>query len=172
MSINFLSTKSGVRLDRIKQISRVFMALCGCAAIVMGASTVIVIAAPFLNISFIGRTGGGIMLFQMALTAAGCITRGYGFWCGFKLFGLYSHGELFTSNNIRCIRGIAYSFFLIGLETFAYGVPVLRSMRVPGRVPAGVDFGLGPILAGFLILFIAWIMDEGRKMSDEQELTV
>jgi hypothetical protein len=28
------------------------------------------------------------------------------------------------------------------------------------------------LLIGFVIIFIAWIMDEGRKIQEEQELTV
>jgi hypothetical protein len=34
----------------------------------------------------------------------------------------------------------------------------------------GIDFG--PLLAGAVIILIAWIMDEGRKIQEEQELTV
>jgi hypothetical protein len=34
----------------------------------------------------------------------------------------------------------------------------------------GVDFGL--LLAGIVIVLVAWIMDEGRKIQEEQELTV
>jgi hypothetical protein len=35
---------------------------------------------------------------------------------------------------------------------------------------AGVNFGM--LLAGIIIVLIAWIMDEGRKIQEEQELTV
>ena len=34
----------------------------------------------------------------------------------------------------------------------------------------GIDFG--QLLGGIVILFGAWIMDEGRKIQEEQELTV
>jgi hypothetical protein len=34
----------------------------------------------------------------------------------------------------------------------------------------GVDFGL--LLGGAVIILVAWIMEEGRKMQEEQELTV
>jgi hypothetical protein len=33
-----------------------------------------------------------------------------------------------------------------------------------------IDFGL--LLAGVIIVLVAWIMDEGRKIQEEQELTV
>jgi hypothetical protein len=35
---------------------------------------------------------------------------------------------------------------------------------------AGISFGL--LLAGAIIIIIAWVMDEGRKIQEEQELTV
>ena len=35
---------------------------------------------------------------------------------------------------------------------------------------AGISFGL--LLAGAVIIIIAWVMDEGRKIQEEQELTV
>jgi hypothetical protein len=34
----------------------------------------------------------------------------------------------------------------------------------------GINFGM--LLAGIIIVLIAWIMDEGRKIQEEQELTV
>jgi hypothetical protein len=34
----------------------------------------------------------------------------------------------------------------------------------------GINFGL--LFAGIVIVLIAWIMDEGRKIQEEQELTV
>ena len=36
----------------------------------------------------------------------------------------------------------------------------------------GTPIDFGPLLAGATILLIAWIMDEGRKIQEEQELTV
>jgi hypothetical protein len=34
----------------------------------------------------------------------------------------------------------------------------------------GIDFGV--LMAGAIIVLVAWIMDEGRKIQEEQELTV
>jgi hypothetical protein len=46
--------------------------------------------------------------------------------------------------------------FHMGLFSFDFGT--------------GIDFGV--LLAGAIIVLIAWIMDEGRKIQEEQELTV
>ena len=47
-------------------------------------------------------------------------------------------------------------------ETRRQLVDMLRDMNLSST----------PLFMGFLIIFIAWIMDEGRKMQEEQELTV
>lgn len=35
-----------------------------------------------------------------------------------------------------------------------------------------MDLSTTPVFVGLLVIFIAWIMDEGRKIHEEQELTV
>ena len=35
-----------------------------------------------------------------------------------------------------------------------------------------LDINFGLLLAGIIIILVAWIMDEGRKIQEEQELTV
>jgi len=35
-----------------------------------------------------------------------------------------------------------------------------------------VDWSTNSIFIGLLIIFVSWIMDEGRKIQEEQELTV
>jgi hypothetical protein len=47
-------------------------------------------------------------------------------------------------------------YYQMGFFTFNFGT--------------GIDFG--PLLAGAVIILIAWIMDEGRKIQEEQALTV
>jgi hypothetical protein len=79
----------------------------------------------------------------------------------FSLFRLYQKGILFSAKNIRHINSLAY--FLIGNWAIDYQLQsTLRDM----------DLSTTPLFVGFLIIFIAWIMDEGRKIQEEQELTV
>ena len=84
------------------------------------------------------------------------------FFAGFvllRLFWLYSQGVIFSEKNITCIRVLGYCLIIsnfIDLEMPIY--------------PSSVS--LTPVFCGLLIIFIAWIMDEGRKIQEEQELTV
>jgi hypothetical protein len=55
----------------------------------------------------------------------------------------------------RSVRVTTHAFRM-GFFTFDFGT--------------GIDFGL--LLGGAVIVLVAWIMDEGRKLQEEQELTV
>ena len=79
----------------------------------------------------------------------------------FRLFWLYRGGVLFSKKNITCIRFQGYCLIIgnfIDLELQHF----VRASEV----------SMNPIMMGFLIIFVAWIMDEGRKIQEEQELTV
>jgi hypothetical protein len=79
----------------------------------------------------------------------------------FALFGLYGQGILFSKRNVLYIR--LQGYYLI----FRY----LVDYQIQN---AEHDMALSStqLFVGLLIIFVAWIMDEGRKIQEEQELTV
>ena len=86
------------------------------------------------------------------------------FWGGvmlFRLFWLYGRGILFSAKNVTCIR--FFGWWLM-IDWF-----IEYQMRMELR---DMDLSTTPLLVGLLVIFAAWIMDEGRKIQEEQELTV
>jgi hypothetical protein len=79
----------------------------------------------------------------------------------YALFSLYSRGILFSARNVLYIRFLGYYLLL----TFLLDYQIQAAMH---------DMALSttPLFVGLLIIFVAWIMDEGRKIQEEQELTV
>jgi hypothetical protein len=93
----------------------------------------------------------------------------YLFWyrTALKLFGFFEKGILFTAETVRCLQilgGIYFAKFLVQLGFYFF---VLSS---PDNRWLGV--GLSDLFTGFLIIFIGWLIDEARKIREEQELTV
>lgn len=86
-----------------------------------------------------------------------------GFFCAgvlIRLFRLYARGILFSAKNVTCIRFLGWWLtidWLIGYQMQG----LLKDMALSST----------PVFIGFLIIFIAWVMDEGRKIREEQELT-
>ena len=86
---------------------------------------------------------------------------GFAYWVMFSLFGLYRRGILFSAKNSWHIRSLGY--YLIG----DWGLDSQLQSTV-----RDVQLSSTPLFIGLLIIFVSWIMDEGRKIQEEQELTV
>ncbi|MDD5138814.1 MAG: DUF2975 domain-containing protein [Verrucomicrobiales bacterium] len=78
-----------------------------------------------------------------------------------RLFRLYGRGILFTAKNVIGIR--LPGWWLI--------IDWLIDYQLQG-LAKDMDLSTTPVFIGLLVIFVAWIMDEGRKIQEEQELTV
>jgi hypothetical protein len=94
-------------------------------------------------------------------------------WQCYKLFNFYSHGDFFTERVIHSIRTIGILFFIVAFSQRIAESILPRIPLSPSLQTAGLFFdALAICFCGFLILFIAWVMDEGRKLHQEQSLTI
>jgi hypothetical protein len=100
-----------------------------------------------------------------------------------RLFDLYAHGSIFTADNVCQIRqiGISVFLFLAGGVYAMLAKLLLLALDHPLGVaatsesqPIGPNFDITAtqILAGTIIIVVSWIMDVGREMREEQDLTV
>ena len=95
-----------------------------------------------------------------------------------KLFGLYSRGKIFTADNVRCIRriGIVILIYNLLFPLYEMLMTFILTMNNPvGERLVRLGFGgtdIAQIVIAIMIILISWIMDEGRKMEEEQAYTV
>jgi hypothetical protein len=91
-----------------------------------------------------------------------------------KLFGLYADGKLFNSENVYHIRQI-------GITVLLFPALWVLGAIVPGFLPAeavardAVGSGHDPyteLIVGAIIIVLAWIMDVGRELREEQDLVI
>ena len=97
-----------------------------------------------------------------------------------KLFRLYEHAEIFSINNVRYIRNIGYTL-LVGQLIHPFYQLAMGLVLTLGN-PAGHHLrfiaitldqtNIGIILTGLLVVLISWIMAEGCKLREEQQLTI
>jgi uncharacterized protein with PQ loop repeat len=81
-----------------------------------------------------------------------------------KLFGFFEKGILFTVEPVRCMQilgGIYFARFFLEL--------IFQFLAL---TPALIQSRLSDLFTGFLIFFISWLIDEARKIREEQELMV
>gem|GEM_PF-458905 len=83
-----------------------------------------------------------------------------------KLLGFFERGILFTAETVRWIQvlgGIYIAKFLVVLVS--YFLTRETDIHLLGTA-------ISDLFAGFIIIFIGWLIDEARKIREEQELTV
>lgn len=168
MNANEISSKPNARLKRIQKITLAIRILIGLA---------VVSVVAFVSISFVEPRRIGFFPFSKyasihavpaAVLILGFIRAGLFLAGAFvlnRLLRIFAKGDFFTVGNITCIK------WLGGLVIADWLIVKLLDAIVSRVVAIGVgDFT--KLAFGLLIILIAWIMDEGRKIQEEQELTV
>lgn len=95
-----------------------------------------------------------------------------------QLLSLYEKGEFFAEKNVSYIKNAGYLLllsqlinpacnFVLGFILTAHNPPGLRyaSMSV-------TEWNIGMILTSIIIVLLSWIMAEGVKLQNDQQLTV
>ncbi|MET4575317.1 DUF2975 domain-containing protein [Ottowia thiooxydans] len=95
-----------------------------------------------------------------------------------RLFLLYAEGTMFGELNVQALRGLGRCLILFSIVQMLF-TPAMALALSAGNPPGerllsvGVTVGmLEAALVGGLLLVIAWVMNEARKIDEEQQLTV
>jgi Na+/alanine symporter len=174
VNVNEIPPKANPRMNRIQRVSkgiRLFLLYGIPICIVCSLASIFFIpkswaenqlhtpdGTTFTSAYQAHRTGialNGVLLLVLFL-----------FWyrTALKLFSNFEKGNLFTAETVRCIQilgGIYVVRFLL------YAVFNFLLLGIQGLV-----MDLNDLFMGLLVIFIGWLIDEARKIREEQELTV
>ena len=175
--MNAETKSSSTRLQRIQRVSRIFRYF--------------VLANLVFNFGFWLLMFPTWTLRGLEITVWGLLML-FWFWKLAQLFRLYERGKIFAAETIRCIKVLgmicligwvvsASARFLPQPEVIPQNPPVRVKSVIVSKLTfklgfftfdfgTGIDFGL--LFVGSSVVLAAWIMDEGRKIQEEQELTV
>jgi len=190
MNANEIAPKSSARLQRIKIVSRIVKyAILGLFVIYVGVF--LLLSLPTWHLETMKQHPvwfGFVSLPEVVLFVW--------YWKLARLFDFYERGLIFATATIRCIKTLGVLCVVNWMLVTAYNiwkrsVPLYHSQPPHSGVAirftkpvveehifrmgffnfsiAGISFDL--LLAGAVII-IAWVMDEGRKIQEEQELTI
>lgn len=90
-----------------------------------------------------------------------------------RLFGLYAEGLIFTAENARHLRGFAaWVMALAVARPLSSGLVsgALTSANPPVQRAIAIDLSsadLATLFVGLVFLVIAWVLDEGRALADD-----
>ena len=133
------------------------------------------IEIPFMvsqELSFPTRT----LAFLVSLLPVGIVT--FGVYTLARLFALYEKAVIFSAENVKHFRTLGYTLLLWVIARLIY-LPLLSITlsfnNPPGQriVAAGFELvDVTALITGAVVLLISWVMDEGRKLEDEQAYTI
>jgi Protein of unknown function (DUF2975) len=95
-----------------------------------------------------------------------------------RLFGLYARGIIFQPANVRCYRQLGWSLFAWAGASFLFNPLasiILTFHWKPGTRLLVINLDSQDLLAvfmGLVVLTVSWVMDQGRRLSEEQALIV
>ena len=174
----------GEKLARIRRISRIIRTFCGlamaaipCVLVVIWAGFDLWIAADPTLLPFgpLPKPMPGASLlagFAISLLPAGLTI--FALERLRRLFGCYAQGVIFAAANSRHLRSFALS--VIGLALLQPLTVALLSVALswgnpPGQRMLTLSFGtpeISMLFVGTVFLVIAWIMELGRELAEEQ----
>lgn len=140
-----------------------------------------------INLNYVPAAYSGSILHPLNLSekllvlGAGCLpllVQLYILFSLVRLFKLYEQGVIFSMNNVRYIRNIGYALIVTQIPTALYQALmgfILTSRNPPGHRFASITLdqtNIGIILVALMVILISWIMLEGCKIREEQQLTV
>jgi len=179
MNANEISPKANVRMNRIQKVSKSLRLILqyGIPILIIAYLIFTLLNDYQIKVPFFSYTPDPSKVQQHTevvrldstnvtiMTIYGCVRLFlFLFWyrAVLKLFGFFEKGILFTAETVHCIQilgGIYIAKSLLAL-TFHFLLPNLESQF------------MGDMFTGFFIIFIGWLIDEARKIREEQELTV
>lgn len=95
-----------------------------------------------------------------------------------RLLRLYRDGSVFSGAHVACFKRLGQSlvaYACVGIVQKTAIVLVMTMNNPPGKRMLTLGISSDDItlfVVGAIVLMISWVMDEGRKLTEEQTLTV
>jgi hypothetical protein len=160
------NSKDEARMSRIKKVSKHLRAVMLALLIVEGvgaASAILALLITILNPSALRShivfLNCGTCIF---LAISLMITLNF-----FRLFTRLKDGHLFEGQTINYLELAGKWWIAFGIAQIIYQVVDVHTFSHNRDVPGGDG-----ILGGLVVFFIAWVLREGQKLKEEQEMTV
>lgn len=118
------------------------------------------------------RITAGVVSFALAALDMAIV------WMLIRLFSLYRIGKFFLAENVTCLWNISKLLLLQAIATpvFKMLIAMLLSFsNPPGQRMLSIGLSshdLSAAMTGGIVFVIAYVMEEGRKLQDEQSLTI
>ena len=175
MNANETSSKASARLSRIQKTSRnlkvcvllYFVVPLGLLALNFKSVHVVTGMVSIFNHPYASVSDIPALMYVLCAIGTGIFLLGM--IAFYRLLNLYEKGVIFSEANVREMKRLGTYLAVYGI--LAVTADAIYSGGISPLTLLG--FVASPwIVGGGALNIVAWIMDEGRKIQEEQELTV
>lgn len=176
MNTNEIPPKADSRMKRIQKFSAVLRTFFRVAAVLAAIGGLVNISCALPVVHLLKPLS--LQLHNFVFSGVTSLIWAVGLWLCGKLFMHYARGDLFSPKIVSCIRQIGWVGILKGVMggTSMFLIMLWRpspaSISLAMAAPMSFLTMLLSIVPGIALICVAWVMDEGRKIQEEQELTV
>jgi hypothetical protein len=181
-----MNPRTEARLEKVKRMShsggRACLLLMGLLLLAAGVEVFATLAIPESQTCEVGglrqlcselpREVVTLTVVGMVGAAAFVLTALYRLA---RLFQNYARGEIFTRASVREIRFLGYlavAFAVFQVVLFVAALVLVAGVGAEWPAELRFEFPIGALVMAMFILLLAWIMDIGAEMREENELTV
>jgi hypothetical protein len=175
-------------LSRIQSISRAFqwflVCWCICTPILYGGYWILYNSLPHSIISHnfpIPLPQELSLKLRCAALASSFLpvsVQMMGLWLLIRLFRLYANGSIFTPEHVTYFRRLGYVLLVwtfSGILNHSFLTMIFSLATSPHSLTVSLGLSstdLTALVVGGIVVMISWIMEEGRKLQDEQTLFI
>jgi len=168
--------KLKVTSTRLQVLALVFFILTPCVValnVVTGAWAELLNMPQGISLDSQQITGTGLLV-VLVLGSIKPVAYMITFLLLHKLLGLYKVGIIFTAENVAAIRKIGWalvSIDIVGMLQTVITGPILTLFAItPGHISARLEVGF--LIVGLFVVLIAYVMDMGRELKEQDSLVI
>jgi hypothetical protein len=167
------SPAAGSRISRIQKVSGIFKVLFLLLTLVCIVASLESLGALAFAMCRAFRWSTFASDWYALMAAGADLVSAVFLWFCYRLFKLYSRANFFTAEVVGSLRRIGLMFFFVTVVgVLSVGLLPHHRTSLSEEISICIGDAGNGLFFGFLILFIAWVMDEGRRIQEDLALTV
>jgi hypothetical protein len=177
-------------IDRIQRTSKRLKLVCTILFIGIPVLTALFwiffnsLSQNFLGFGAFASKGGGLelpivtRLLALMVNMIPVSVIMYSLFILIRLSNLYKKKSIFSYENVKCYRKLGYTLLIWVVAGIIYDVLIGIVFTIgnpPGKRSISVMFtsiDLTALIVGYVIIIISRVIDEGRKLEEEQKFTI
>jgi len=187
-----MNTHIDPQIERISKVSNIIRILTKVTMYILAFMFLLILLVPFLHVESAniiideltfpsGNLTTTIIFLVLIIAFIKLVIMEIGLYNLYKLFSLYKECQIFVADSVRRFKYLGYTMILWAfgdIITSGLKILIIAQLSIEEIEPAAYQLNVGrgafipTLFSGIIIILISWVMDEGRKIKEDSDLTI